>query len=128
MIKNLQALGLLLNIDSYLEQAVLSLLPMKGSIRKYPQSFAKWADAIFFQVYPAKEIAIVGNDYEAVALELQKKYLPHAIYSASKTAEKDIPLLKDRAAITDKTMIYVCSNFSCKLPVDNVDAAIKLLY
>jgi uncharacterized protein YyaL (SSP411 family) len=127
MIKNLQVLGTLLNVNDYLGQALKSLLPMKESIRKYPQSFAKWADTIFFQVYPVKEIALVGENHKEMALELQKNYIPNVLFAAANLSDSELPLLKGRDAANGKTMIFVCSNYNCKLPVDNVEEALKLL-
>jgi hypothetical protein len=127
MIKNLQVLGTLLNVNDYLGQALKSLLPMKESIRKYPQSFAKWADTIFFQVYPVKEIALVGENHIEMAIELQKNYMPNVLFAAANLSDSELPLLNGRDAANGKTMIFVCSNYNCKLPVDNVEEALKLL-
>ena len=62
---------------------------------------------------------------QTVKLELNTSYLPNALVAGS-SKESTKPLLKYRY-IDDETLIYVCVNNSCKLPVSEVSEALKLL-
>ena len=125
MIGNLRTLGLLFNKADFLEIAENSLQLMKKSLLKYPQSFALWANHLFPYCYPAKEIAIVGPDYLIFALELKQYYLPYCVFAATEVQEDDICLLEGRSTKNTTTEIFVCSNYSCKLPCDSTKDALE---
>jgi uncharacterized protein YyaL (SSP411 family) len=57
--------------------------------------------------------------------KLQGNYLPHVIFCAGIT-ENDLPLLKNRF-VREKTLIYICQNNACQLPVETVEEAIAAL-
>jgi len=126
MIHNLQKLATLLDKSGYREQAQLTLLNMKDAIQKYPQSFGRWSNALFTEVYPHKEIAIVGAAFKEKALVLQSKFMPNALYCAAGRPDPILPLLAGRET-GSKTLIFVCSNYTCQLPSESIeDALIQL--
>jgi uncharacterized protein YyaL (SSP411 family) len=55
-------------------------------------------------------------------VEFGEYYMPQVLFSGSKK-ESSIPILKDRYQ-TNETLIYVCINKSCNLPVRSVEEAI----
>jgi uncharacterized protein YyaL (SSP411 family) len=71
------------------------------------------------------EVAIMGKQAIKKNLELQKKYLPGMINMGS-VNEEDLPLLENKLQ-EDKTLIYVCTNRTCKMPVEDVEKALKLI-
>jgi uncharacterized protein len=56
-------------------------------------------------------------------VEFQKDYFPNNIYSGGEN-EGTLSLLEDKF-IPGKTMIYVCRNKSCNLPVKQVSEALE---
>lgn len=122
MVHNLQKLAILLDKSGYREQAQLTMLNMRDAILKYPQSFGRWANALFAEVYPSKEIAIVGKDFEEKAMALQQYFFPNAIYCAADKPNPILPLLAGRET-GEQTLIFVCSNYTCQLPTDSVERA-----
>ena len=72
------------------------------------------------------EVVIVGNDLEKIRKELHQQALPFALMLGIKT-KSDLPLLEGREAKDGKTMIYVCFNKTCKLPVTTVKEALDQL-
>jgi hypothetical protein len=71
------------------------------------------------------EVAIVGENAISLLNELQKNYLPHVIFCAG-ISENNLPLLKSRF-VSGKTLIYICQNYSCQLPVETVEEAVALI-
>ena len=59
----------------------------------------------------------------SLSKELQHNYLPNAFFLGGKT-EGTMELLKDKL-VDGETMIYVCQNKACKLPVKEARAALK---
>ena len=70
-------------------------------------------------------MAIVGEHAKQKISELNKSYIPNKLIAGS-ASENDMPLLESRYN-PDETLIYVCVNKACKLPVTEVDKAITLL-
>ncbi len=68
------------------------------------------------------EVAILGDDFQKKLQTLQKKFLPQVLYLGGKS-EGDMALLKDKLQ-EGRTMIYVCQNKACKLPVEDPAKAI----
>jgi Highly conserved protein containing a thioredoxin domain len=72
------------------------------------------------------EIVIVGERAEEIRTELHQHSLPLALTLGTKD-KSDLPLFAGRDAKEGKTMIYVCFNKTCKLPVTSVkDALLQL--
>ena len=76
-------------------------------------------------VYPYYEVAIVGDDFKTKRSEFLKKFYPNILLLGGKDEGK-LELLQQKL-VRGKTMIYVCEDKNCKLPVDNVKAAEKQL-
>ena len=100
---------------------------MEKSIQKYPQSFALWANQLFPLCFPVKEIAISGPEYADYANNLKQYYLPFSVFAAADAADEDIALLEGRNSTDGLTNIFVCSDYSCQLPCNNIEDALKYL-
>ena len=72
--------------------------------------------------YGTYEIAIMGKDALAKNVELQKSYLPACLFMGGD--EENLPLLESKMPAS-KTLIYVCTDKTCKLPVEEVNRALK---
>ena len=91
----------------------------------YGSSYSNWAMLMLNEVYPFYEVAVAGKDAEKKLGELNQKFIPNKIIAVAESASS-LPLLQDRF-VNGKTLIYVCENSVCKLPVEKIDEAIKLL-
>ena len=92
-------------------------------IEKSPISFTYWLDLYVSQSNPFYEMAVSGSESGQLVKAIQGNYLPNVILAGS-TSEVNIPLLKYKYNDGD-TFIYVCVNGTCKLPVTEVDLALK---
>ncbi len=90
-----------------------------------PSFYSNWLQTALEHVWQPYEIAITGEQAPTLALQLQKRFLPSAVVLAG-TSEGQLELLKDRL-IEGETMIYVCQNGVCKLPVTSLEEALKLM-
>lgn len=124
MANNLHQLYLLLGNVNYRHYSERMLKPQVPSFMKYPMAFANWAYLMLKLRKPYFEVAVTGRDAQQYAQELNSRYLPNAIVIFS-TEISNIPLLKDR--ITEKTLIYVCREGRCNLPVEDVQKALDLI-
>ena len=98
------------------------LLNLKNDVLTYPYSHANWLDLAMYLNGNFHEIAITGKAAKTIFQELAQHYLPNAIIAVAED-NSNLPLLKNRH-IPGKTLIYVCKNNSCKLPVETVEEAL----
>lgn len=123
MAKNLFLLSLYFENKNYEHQSAQLVKNVLADIKKNLNYYSNWAQALILHIFSPNEIAIVGNDWKEKLVEFQKDYFPNNIYSGGEN-EGTLSLLEDKL-IEGKTMIYVCRNKSCKLPVTNVNEALK---
>ncbi len=124
MAQNLYYLGNLLEKESYLKLSESMISKIAPMIKTDPQYLTNWGTLYALRSQPIQEIAIIGKDFLSFSQGLQRHFTPNKVISAS-LKSNDLPLLRDRSAIDDKTTLYVCFNKSCKLPVHSIDEALE---
>ena len=123
----LYKIGDLLYKPEWVKKSKNMLHNMSESIVMTPQPnfYSNWCTMYSEVLNPPYEVAIVGNEYKKLQQGLLKEYLPNALFLGGKD-EGSLELLKDKLQ-EDETMIYVCQNKICKLPVQNVKDALELM-
>ena len=91
----------------------------------YPRSYSNWLRIALEQTTSQKEVIVIGVDAMKWIKELQQNTHKKVSWSAS-TKPSDLPLLKHRYQ-KGKTLIYICENNTCKLPMDDLRVAKKVL-
>lgn len=125
MALNMYYLGKLYGDVALLERAQRMLKCVEQEMMDYGPGYSNWLILALHHVYPSREVAIVGKTVDKTAAALRKHYLPNAIFAGS-TGASAIPVLRDRL-IDGKTLIYVCENNTCGLPVEEVERALVQL-
>ncbi len=116
MAENLHRLSILFDKKDWQEQAVSMLSSLGRAITRYPVSFGNWACLLLQQVSGTEEIAVVGEDFGGVHLDILEKYIPHKVLMASATGDNSFPLLVEKTAIRSTT-IFLCRTYTCLNPV-----------
>lgn len=125
MAKNLFKLSHYFDNTHFAKTAITMLNNVKPEMEEYPSGYSNWLDLMLNYTSPYYEVAIVGKDAKQKIKELNTTYIPNKLIAGSIT-ENNMPLLESRYT-PNETLIYVCVNKACKLPVSNVNKAIKLL-
>ncbi|QBA63329.1 thioredoxin domain-containing protein [Muriicola soli] len=125
MALNLYKLALLYPEGKYGELAERMLQQMKESILEHPNSHAHWMHFALFQVFPFKEVVITGESALEYAKVIASEYLPNTLFAGA-VKEGGLSLLKGRIK-HDKTLIYICQNGACQLPVATAEEALASL-
>ncbi len=94
-------------------------------IEHYPRGFSNWLCLLSNYQNNFYEVVVVGNDAQKKVKELNKNYLPNIIIAGSEH-ESENPLFKNRY-VAEETLIYVCVNNACKLPINNTETVIETL-
>jgi uncharacterized protein YyaL (SSP411 family) len=123
MARNLFKLGHYFHNTSYSETAQNMLNNVKQQLQEYPAGYSNWMQLYADISSPFYEVAIVGKNAQEKINEIQQHYLPNKLVAGS-TIPSNLPLLKYRYQ-SEKTLIYVCVDGACKLPVSSVDKAIS---
>lgn len=117
-------LGHYFDNEEYINHAEQMFHQVKDKISESGPWYANWAILGGMLTYNPFEVAIMGDNYDEINREIQKNYLPTSIFLGGNN--ENLPLLKDRLNKAT-TMIYVCRNKTCKLPVESVSEAMEQL-
>ena len=122
MAKNLFLLSQYFDETDYEQKAIQLIKNVVDDVKKNLGYYSNWAQAMIPRVCPLIEIAIVGKDWKEKLSDMQKIFLPNVIYSGGNN-EGTLSLLENKL-VEGKTLIYVCKNKSCRLPVEKVADAL----
>ena len=123
MAKNLFKLSHYFNNDHYSNTAKTMLNNVKPEIKEYGSGYTNWLDLMLNYSEPFYEVAIVGDRTFDRISELNNYYIPNKILVGS-VKDETLPLLENRF-VEDQTLIYVCVNNACKLPVSKIEDAMR---
>lgn len=123
MARNLFYLGHLLGRSEWITRAADMLKLVQQEIIGYGAGYSNWMILQTHFVFPFRELAIVGNAVDKTRAGFREHYLPNQIFAGS-PGPSGLPLLQNRF-VEGKTLLYVCENNACKLPVETVEAAVK---
>ena len=127
MMKNLIKLQKFYFEESYGIRAQNMLLRVRPELRNQGQGYANWLHGILYTQLPFYEIALVGPDAETKAKNMGQNFTPNSVLVwGSKEEGLQLSLLKNRWT-NDQTLIYVCQQGSCKLPVQETKEALAQL-
>lgn len=125
MALNLFYLGVYFDRAGWKERAGRMLDLISEDLSAYAAGYSNWGCLALHLYYPFRELAIVGNNVNENLLGLYQTGLTNTILAVHAQAS-ELPLLKDRY-VPGQTLIYVCENNTCQLPVNSVADAAKLL-
>ena len=123
MAKNLLKFHKLYPEEGYGDMAQQMLKNVQENFDQTAQGFANWLHLVLYENQNFYEIAVVGDDYKKLGKEISKNYLPNSILVGSKK-EGPIDLLKNRD-VEGETLVYVCIEGTCKLPVTTSEGALE---
>ncbi len=136
---NLIRLSRLTGDEKLLDKAMMIFRFFNGIVSSQPASYVNLLSSVLLNESPSKEIVVIGKpdnkDTVDMLQTIQKVYLPFGItifYPVlknfnSKGAQNLFPATENYTMKDNKATAYVCSNFSCKEPVNDIDSLNKLL-
>jgi uncharacterized protein YyaL (SSP411 family) len=119
MALNLLHLGKLLDNEAWIQQASNMTLSLAHIIQSDPNYMSHWAIVCTELKKGLTELAIAGDQAEVLRETLHQKFFPFVLTCGMKS-KSDLPLLQDKSVSEGKTMVYVCFNKTCKVPVESV--------
>lgn len=126
MAHNLQRLGILIGNENYRTIAREMLLNITATVEKYPTSYARWANTIVNEVHGIHEIAVLGKGAKSWGTTINEWFVPNKVIMTTEENNENFPLLADKIVLSN-TMVYVCQDYSCKIPMKNLEEVRKIL-
>jgi uncharacterized protein YyaL (SSP411 family) len=130
-------LGKLTMDEQFTNRADKLLGAFSGQLRQSPASLTFMLSAVDFWLGPVQEVVVAGNpdlnDTKKMLKLIQSKFLPNTVILLHNTGkaggkiEKMIPFIKNLTMIDGKATAYVCRNFVCRRPVNDLGALEVLL-
>ncbi|MAV70792.1 MAG: thioredoxin domain-containing protein [Candidatus Marinimicrobia bacterium] len=114
------------------ELADKTLRAFTESSKKTPTGFSHMISAYMSTINKSKEIVVVGEDNQNETKDILKKihslYIPNRVIifkniNKKNNIEKIASWTKPYSMLDSLTTIYVCENFSCKLPTNDWEVA-----
>lgn len=123
--KVLFQLGTIFDQSDYIEKSKRALANMHENIITHPSFYANWAILADWFIDEPFQIAIVGDNAHELRNQFSNHFLPNCFFLSNTNAATSVPLLKAKN-VKGKTLIYVCQNKTCQLPVSSIEEALKL--
>jgi len=105
------------------------------TVNNYPSGYTQFLCALDFAFGPTKEIVIAGEpgaeDTKQILTEIRKRFLPGKVVilhpEKDKSIEEITGFVKEQMAIDGKATAYICENYACKAPANDMNQIKKLL-
>ncbi len=120
----------------WLNIAHKSLKAFSNQANSNPTGFTYMLTGLMFDLKSCKELIIVidknKHDLRSILKKIKKEYYPNFITIVKDINDKDLvkniaPWIDSYMVINDKPSYFVCTDFTCKQPTNNIKEAIKLL-
>ncbi len=108
--------------EKYIAMSKQMLNNVIKNVKKAGPYYANWAILLGTLSYEPFEVAIMGDDAIKMNTTIQLHYLPTSFFLGG--TSENLPLLEGRL-VEDQTLIYICRNKTCGLPVKTVVDALK---
>ncbi|HVS95191.1 MAG TPA: thioredoxin domain-containing protein [Puia sp.] len=126
MASNLLYLSIIFDRPEWAQRASQMASALGRVVTAYPGSFGGWATLFQAFTYSISEVVITGRKPENARKEFLARLVPFRVFQSSQEENTQFPLLRDKPVETG-TLIFLCKNYSCQLPVNEVDTAIRLI-
>lgn len=130
MINNLIKLYHLTSDSRFYNRAVETITAFSADIKKLPSYHAMSVIGLMLYLYPVSEVVLVGECQKFVDV-INTKFLPFKVMLLKDEVNEG--LLAEIAPYTQTIVknkncqMFICKNFSCNLPIDDINYALKML-
>ena len=125
---NLFRLFRLTGNKKYEEYGLKTVNAFADKIESLLTSYSMMLVAFDFYISEGIDIVLTGGDIDSFVKTINSRFLPHKtlLYKKDDTLSKIASFTKD-IPVSKETKAYICKNFACGMPVDNVEKLEKEL-
>ncbi|MCF6182822.1 thioredoxin domain-containing protein [Lutibacter sp.] len=125
MANNLFKLSHYYSNSYYLKVSKQMLTNVYNKVENYGGGYSNWLNLLSNYVGSYYEIAVSGSQAKEKIKEFNANYIPNKLFAGT-TSKSTIPLMEGRDA-NDETLIYVCVDGACQLPVKDTNKALSFI-
>lgn len=118
---NLVRLSRITANEAYEKQAAELMRAASDDVSLAPSASSHLLSALDFSLGPSFEIVLSGDDVKAMRRAVFAPFVPNKVVvhrpSGASPITKIAPYTEEQRAIGEKATAYVCTNYTCKLPV-----------
>lgn len=139
-IMNLMRLGKIIFLQDYIDMAEKASSFVTPEYERIPTAFPLYLFSSSLLIYPFREVVVAGfsNDEktEQAIAQIRAQADSSTVVIDNRFSKELKPygdisqlneFLPNQAPINDKVTFYVCRNYSCKQPTNDLEAALKLM-
>ncbi|HMH24770.1 MAG TPA: thioredoxin domain-containing protein [Puia sp.] len=123
---NLAYMSIIFNKQDWGDRAAHMAAQVHRFVTSHPGSFGVWATLYQALTYVIPEVVITGKELDVVRKEFLEQMIPYRVFQSATEKNTQFPLLCDRPS-GDSPLIFLCKNYTCQLPVNEIDTFIRLL-
>jgi uncharacterized protein len=123
---NLLYLSRLFDEPAWAERSRQLAEAVRRLVTGYPGSFGNWATLYQALTYTIPEIVLTARRPENARKEFLKQLIPYRVFQSSPKENTHFPLLLDKT-VGELPQFFLCENYACQLPVNELSALIRLL-
>lgn len=123
---NLLYLSVIFDKGSWRATVVNMLNSVGQTTVKFPGSFGNWASVMHKLTNGVQELVITGREAGEIRDQLLHIFMPNKVLQTASREIEGFPLLQQKN-FDSEAVIYLCKNYSCFAPVNNVSSLIRLL-
>ena len=123
---NLAYMSIIFNKSEWRERSIHMASSLQRPVTSYPSSFGIWATLYQAITYIIPEIVLTGNRLENTRKELLEQPIPYRVFQSTQEENTHFPLLFNRP-IEDFPLLFLCRDYACQLPVNEVNTLVGLL-
>ncbi|MCX7760109.1 MAG: hypothetical protein N2Z81_02890 [Hydrogenothermaceae bacterium] len=127
MLNNLLRLYHITTDEQFYKRAEKTIEFFSSDIKSQSSYHTMFIIGLILYFYPVSEV-ILSGDCKDKLREINTRFLPNKVLllKNDNNIEKIAPFLKT-VPIEERCKIYVCKNFSCNLPTENLEEALKVI-
>jgi uncharacterized protein YyaL (SSP411 family) len=134
--QNLLRLAALTNDEKIQTHAKDIFLTFREPLEQSPLEYTQMLCAVEFHLRSPMQVVIASKNIEeaqAFAVEISRNFLPNKIIIFSQLGVADyelfnrIPLIKDKVPVKGKPTVYICENYTCKVPITDLEDLKRVL-
>jgi uncharacterized protein len=123
---NLLYLSIIYDQPDWGERARRMAAALSRPVTAYPGSFGIWATLYQAITYTIPEIVLTARQPDLTRKEFLSQLIPYRVFQSTQEDNTHFPLLRNKPS-GDSPQLFLCKNYSCQLPVNEVTTLIRLL-
>lgn len=125
MARNLFRLGILLDREEWKQDGIEMATTLRKLILQEPNYTSHWGIMAMEATFPFYEVVITGPQAQSVRKTMAATFQPFSLFMGAEESSS-LPLVKEKLN-QKKTMIHVCVDKTCQLPVETPGEALQQL-